>query len=218
MPAFPGYLVLVVGPSGAGKDSLIRAASRQFSDDPDFVFPRRIVTRKAHENVEDHATLSEMEFALAVAGRSFSLWWDAHGHLYGLSATIEDDLAAGRVVIINCSRSVLAEAVDRYPHVVIVEVTAPREVLVSRIVARGRENEAEALARVSREVPAHPAGAPVIRIVNDQALEDAEDSFCAALVSLQQALANPGRDAFDDEHEQEDGDDDGRGLVIIKEL
>lgn len=210
-----GQLVLVVGPSGAGKDSVLNGARAHFSGDRRVVFPRRFVTRLGNAAAEDHVSITEMEFAMAVADNAFALWWRAHGNFYGIGRSIEGDLAAGAVVAVNCSREVIAEAAQRFPKVLVVEITAPVDVLVSRIVARGRETSEEALRRVARQVADYPPGISLQRIENDGALEQAVSKFCAL---LENAVADPGRGALDGEHQQEDGDDDGRGLVIVEQL
>jgi ribose 1,5-bisphosphokinase len=134
-----GTLVLVVGPSGAGKDSLIAWCRTQLADDPGVVFPRRIVTRPADTDAEDHDVASEAEFAAALARGAFALHWRAHGLGYGIPATIAADLGAGRNVVVNVSRAVLDEARERFPPVRIAVVTAPPEVLAERLRRRNRE-------------------------------------------------------------------------------
>jgi phosphonate metabolism protein PhnN/1,5-bisphosphokinase (PRPP-forming) len=156
-----------------------------------------------------------MEFAIAVSDDAFALWWQAHGNFYGIGRSIEGDLAAGAVVVVNCSREIIAEAQQRFPKVTVVEITAPAAVLVARIVARGRETEAQALRRVNRKVVDYPPGITLLRIQNDGPLEKAVSAFCAV---LENAVADPGRGALDGQYQQEDGDDDGRGLVVVEHL
>jgi phosphonate metabolism protein PhnN/1,5-bisphosphokinase (PRPP-forming) len=210
-----GQLVLVVGPSGAGKDSVLNGAREWFKGRRNVVFPRRFVTRLGNAAVEEHVSLTEMEFAIAVGDGAFALWWRAHGNSYGIGRSIEGDLAAGSVVAVNCSRLAIGEAVERFGRVTVVEIAAPVDVLVSRIVARGRETAEQALERVSRQVAAYPAGIDLVRISNDGPLEQAVARFCAV---LENAVANPGRGPLDGQNQQEDGDDDGRGLVIVEHL
>ncbi|MFM8745564.1 MAG: phosphonate metabolism protein/1,5-bisphosphokinase (PRPP-forming) PhnN [Aestuariivirga sp.] len=218
MMARPGHLVLVVGPSGAGKDSVLNAAKDALKADRSFVFPRRFVTRLNMPAAEDHVSMTEMEFAIAVAEDAFCLWWGAHGNYYGIGQAVEGDIAAGAIVAVNCSRAAIAEACGRFARVSVVEITAPPEVLVARILARGRESAGQAMQRVSRQVPDYPPGMTVVRIVNDGPLDEAVAQFCAFLRSLQNAAADPGGGALDGEHQQEDRDDDGRGLVIVEQL
>ena len=210
-----GQLVLVVGPSGAGKDSVLHGARERFRGSRNIVFPRRFVTRLSQAAAEDHVSLTEMEFAIAVADDAFALWWRAHGNFYGIGRSIEGDLAAGAAVAINCSREAIGEAIERFENVKVVEITAPVDVLVSRIVSRGRESADQALERVSRRVAEYPAGLAVARIVNDGALDRAVDQFC---VILEDAVAHKGGGALDGKYEQENRDDDGRGLIIVEHL
>lgn len=90
-----GRLVLVVGPSGAGKDTLMRLAQEQLRDDRRFIFVRRVITRKADAALEDHDTMSEAAFAAAEAAGAFMLSWRAHGLGYGLPRSVADEIAAG---------------------------------------------------------------------------------------------------------------------------
>ncbi len=211
-----GHLVLVVGPSGAGKDSVINGARSHFAGDARVVFARRIVTRKATAAAEDHDTLSEMAFALAVADGEFAFWWQAHNNGYGIPVSVEWDIAAGRTVVFNCSREIIAEAIGRYLKTTVVEITAPRDILVERIVARGRETHGDALARVSRNVAPYPSAATIVRINNVGALKTAVDELCAVIAPSQYARANPRRRPFHQQNQNKDRNDSGRGLIVVE--
>ena len=70
-----GTLILVVGPSGAGKDSIIAGAAERLRDNPKLVFARRVITRPPEAGGENHLALSSAEFAdWRNAGR-FMLHW-----------------------------------------------------------------------------------------------------------------------------------------------
>src|SRR5262249_34687441 len=123
----PGRLILVVGPSGAGKDTLLALARAACAEDQDIVFPRRVVTRKASAS-EDNVELSPEEFREALERGEFAMHWEAHGHSYGLPRTIDDELRAGRAVVVNVSRTVIDAARCAYANVIVIAITAPPDV------------------------------------------------------------------------------------------
>lgn len=137
-PIGPGHLVLVVGPSGAGKDTLMALARGNAKSN--VLFPRRVVTRKASA-FEDHDTLTEAAFARALAKGRFALHWQAHGLSYGVPATIDDHIRAGGTVVCNVSRAIVPAARARFTRVTAVLVTAPVEILAARLRARARSDD-----------------------------------------------------------------------------
>jgi ribose 1,5-bisphosphokinase len=178
MPLGPGRLVLVVGPSGAGKDTLIGAVRDALAGDPSVVFPRRVVTRPSSA-AEDNVEADAEGFARLAAEGAFVLSWTAHGHAYGIPATIDAAIAAGRTVVCNVSREIIAEARRRYRNVTVVEITASPEVLAARITARSRPSDGDPVARAARKVSA-PVVADVA-VVNDGAVAQAAEQLRAAI-------------------------------------
>jgi ribose 1,5-bisphosphokinase len=110
----PGRLVVVVGPSGAGKDSILRAARTVLSARA-AVFPRRFITREAGDPSEDHIPISATAFGAAEAAGVFALTWDAHGLKYGIPRAADDMLRAGFTVVFNASRTVIPRLRERMP-------------------------------------------------------------------------------------------------------
>ncbi len=147
----PGRLVLVVGPSGAGKDTLLGRARQALAADDAVVFVRRIVTREAsaHENNEQ---VTPEAFCAAKAAGAFAIDWEAHGLCYALPRTIDADIRAGRIVVANISRTVISALRAAYADVVVVSVTAPPEVLAARLAARGRASDGPLGERLKRSV------------------------------------------------------------------
>lgn len=174
-----GGFVLVVGPSGAGKDTLIGLARATLAGDPAFSFPKRLVTRPASIH-EDHDTLDEAAFASAAATGRFALHWRAHGLGYALPATALDAARSGRVVVCNVSRRVVEEARRLLPNVVVVEITAPPELLARRLAARSRGEDGDLSARLARSAELGPVRANAT-VVNADAPEAAAAELAALL-------------------------------------
>ena len=174
--AMRGRLISVVGPSGAGKDTLLAALAPLL---PRAVFVRRVITRPAIAGGEAHEAVTEAEFAARLARGDLAFHWHAHGISYGIPASIDGDLEAGRMVIFNGSRRAVPEIRRAYPALEVVMVTAPPGVLAERLAARGRESREEIIARLARADLAAPAGAA--EVINDATPEIGAERLLAAL-------------------------------------
>ena len=176
-----GTLYLVVGPSGAGKDTLLDGARTALAGDARYVFARRVITRPADAGGEQHEAVSRHEFANRRARGDFMAWWHAHDLDYGLSRALLDDLAAGRHVVANVSRGVIGDIAGRVAKVCVVEVTAPPEILAARLENRRREDARSVAGRLARKGAGFPLGVVVTTIMNDGTPEQGIDGFVAAL-------------------------------------
>ena len=160
-----GRLIAVVGPSGVGKDTVMRAMA---AARPGLRRVRRVITRPADPGGERHEPVSEAEFAARLREGGFALHWRAHGLRYGVPVGIALDLAMGRDLLVNLSRGVLAEAQDRFQPFAVLHLVAAREVLAERLSARGREAQADVAERLDGADRALPERVePVVRLDTD---------------------------------------------------
>jgi len=173
-------LVLVVGPSGAGKDTLLDAARVALSDEANVRFARREITRPATPGGEVHLPIDAASFSARRDSGGYALWWEAHGLEYGIPADIVADLARGITVVASVSRAVIAEAAGRFV-VRVVEITAPPEVLAARLAGRGREDAADIARRLQRQV-ALPAGVEVVTVMNEGSVAEGAEKLRWAIL------------------------------------
>jgi len=143
-----GRLIVVVGPSGAGKDSVLRGWRAALGPAAPAV-ARRVITR-APDAAEPHEAVTPGDFA-GLRGRGLlATWWQAHGLDYGVRRSELAPLAQGRWVVLNGSRAHLPALRAQAPGLRVVCVAAPAHVLASRLAARGREDAAARSARLAR--------------------------------------------------------------------
>ncbi len=177
----PGTFFAVVGPSGAGKDSLLRFAESAVAGA--VFFPRRVVTRPANPTSEDHDVLTPAQFDAVRAAGEFALSWQAHGLSYGVPKSVDDAITRGVCVACNISRAAIDQAGARYSNVEVVLITAPADVLARRLAARGREKGASIERRLARGYYALPEGHEVHCIENAGALEAAGSALVELLMN-----------------------------------
>ena len=149
-------LIYVVGPSGAGKDSLLAWLKANWPGPGRVHLARRTITRPAQAGGEQHESVLADEFQTLLAQGHFALHWSAHGLQYGIRKTELTNQSASDWVFVNGSREHLHAATHQHPNLLVLHVTAPADVLVQRLTSRGREPQHEVSARLKR-APALPA-------------------------------------------------------------
>jgi len=181
-----GRLVYVVGASGVGKDSLLNYARGHLPPDAGVRFAQRWITRPANAGGEAHRPLSAEEFARMQAAGRFAMAWRANGNAYGIDSEIRTWLGEGQTVVVSGSREYLPRALQDFPQLVVVNITADPALLPGRLERRAREVPVEIERRLKRGSQfggpqfAIPLGVKAVEIRNDGAPEVAG----AALLSV----------------------------------
>lgn len=174
-----GRLIGVVGPSGVGKDTVMRALAEAH---PGLCLVRRVITRSGGAVGEDCDVVSPQEFEMRRAAGAFALHWQAHGMSYGVPQLIGGQLAEGQDLLVNLSRSVLVQAQARFSGFTTLLLTASEDVLRARLVQRGRESAAEVEDRLARRDFALPDELEwVTEVRNDGDLDSTVNAVLDAL-------------------------------------
>ena len=168
-------LVYVVGPSGAGKDSVLSWLRKHTPLAVKVHWARRIIDRPKFSGAgaEDHLEVDTAGFQKLLANNEFAMYWHANSHHYGIHKTellsLNDPNAC---VVVNGSRAHLPFAASLYPELTVVHITADIEVLRERLYARARESKKDIESRLNRNVDITlPPTCTLIEISNTTALE-----------------------------------------------
>jgi guanylate kinase len=141
-PQGHGFLLVVSGPSGAGKGTLVSHLIRQR---PDCVFSVSATTRPRRGPEKDgreYLFLSHDEFVARREAGYFLEWAEVHGNLYGTPVNeVDAQVRAGRVVVLDLDVQGGASVRRVRPDAVSVFVYPPSlDSLRERLVARATDS------------------------------------------------------------------------------
>lgn len=178
-------LIYTMGPSGAGKDSLLAWLKTHIPGDGRVHFAQRCIDRPCKPGDESHEALSTEAFVALQKHRAFGMCWQANGRLYGIKHAELTGPEGTRWVIVNGSRGYLSTAIEVYPHLHILHITASPDVLAQRLSSRGRETVEEIRSRLQRNTTLlHRTDRHVMEVSNDGSLEESGRQTLSALGRL----------------------------------
>jgi ribose 1,5-bisphosphokinase len=182
-----GHLFLIVGPSGAGKDSLLDLAKVHFAMNPNIIFPQRYITRSGDAGGEDHIEVDEEEFEQLKQTGQFAFSWGAHDLKYAIPLSINTALEKGCNVVVNVSRGVIEYVRENYDHVSVISIVVNQDELSRRLTQRGRENTFEIINRLDRAKKFSVHGNDVIEIDNSGDIEVATEMLIKTIDPMKKA-------------------------------
>ena len=138
-------MMVITGPSGAGKGTLIRALLPRVSELELAVSATTRLRREGEEEGRDYYYLSEGDFARRVANGEFLEHITyVSGQRYGtLRSEVDRIGGAGRITVLELETEGALKVAEELPGVVTVFVTAPRTELERRLRERATESAGE---------------------------------------------------------------------------
>ncbi len=143
-------LYFLIGPSGAGKDTLLSELKRNRYAETQPLVAHRYITRVPRKNDENHVELSKFDFNQRRESGLFLFNWESHGYHYAIGREVKKWVKSGNSVIINGSREYLATAQELLPSLVPVWISVSEQLLHQRLMVRGRESATEIEQRILR--------------------------------------------------------------------
>ena len=160
-----GQLFVVVGPSGSGKDTLLKKVINKI---PNSILVKRYITRKKDIKNEDHYSISIKNFEDKIAKKFFFIYWKAHGFSYGIPYKEIKKIKQGKKVIFNGSRKILFKIKKKVNNVKIINITASSTIIKRRLVNRAREDKKSIIKRIKRKINLLPKN--TITIINNKSI------------------------------------------------
>jgi ribose 1,5-bisphosphokinase len=162
-----------MGPSGSGKDSLIRFVRERLSAGTSTVFAHRYITRPPSSAHENFISLSRIEFDMRARHGLFLFNWSAYDNHYAVGIEAKLWLEKGLTVVVSGSRKYYQTAMDCCPDLIPILIDAPASLRRQRLLARGRETPPDVESRLARNTSWPSSGPRPVTIENTGALDAA---------------------------------------------
>ncbi len=183
-----GLLLVISGPSGVGKTSIVREVLARFGGD----FSVSATTRApgpGEANGHDYLFIDERQFQSMIDTNLFLEYAQVFGrNWYGTPREpVERAIAQGRIVALDIDVQGAEQVRARHPDAFCIFVLPPSEdELLRRLRARGREDEAAIMRRFAestREIERAKAGRTYDAFVTNDDLGAATEAVCALIAT-----------------------------------
>lgn len=180
---FSGVLILVVGNSGSGKDSIMKGVLEKYpSNLKSLQLTQRYITRP-YSDTEDNIAIKTEDFKKLSLRGEFVLEWHIYGLDYGVPIEIDYWLEKGHPVLVNVSRSIVKKARRIYQNILVVFIDVPFEITLKRVKERARESGVRLEERIQRARQNQDIPDADFIVDNSGDLEDAIDKFLSYLLT-----------------------------------
>ena len=184
---YSGLLILIIGNSGSGKDSIMRGVKERYpSDLKSLYLTQRYITRP-YSDTEDYIAIKPEDFKKLSLQGEFVLEWHIYGLDYGIPIEIDDWLKRGHPVLVNVSRSIVKKARRIYQNILVVFIDVPSEITLKRVKERARESGIRLEERILRAKQHQEIPDADFIVDNSGELEDAITKFLNYLLTAVKA-------------------------------